>query len=114
MPSPLFCCASIEPYRPQRLDHEPKFTQFLTWAAFPREASIEPSLANPDDDWTRDCPPFAVQLVKQVNFGALESKRYFIPNHPVDFIEVPEKKLIEANFQKLNTYVQTLMGRWHI
>jgi hypothetical protein len=51
-------------------------------------------------------------LVKQVNYGPIESKRYFIVNEGADaekaFIEVPEKWLIDANFQKLNAYVKNL------
>jgi hypothetical protein len=50
-------------------------------------------------------PPFAVQLVRQVNYGPLESKRYFIPakNGENVFVEVVEDDLIQANFQKLNS-----------
>lgn len=50
-------------------------------------------------------PPYAVQLVRQVNYGPLESKRYFIPVEGKDeaFIEVVEDDLIQANFQKLNS-----------
>lgn len=49
-------------------------------------------------------PSFAVQLVRQVNFGPLESKRYFIPLSAATdaFKEVTESDLIRANFQKLN------------
>ncbi|KAK4617894.1 hypothetical protein CLAFUW4_11987 [Fulvia fulva] len=49
-------------------------------------------------------PPFAVQLVRQVNFGPLESKRYFIPTAGQDgpFKEITEGDLVHANFQKLN------------
>lgn len=49
-------------------------------------------------------PDFAVQLVRQVNYGPLESKRYFVPNGSNDggFIEISEDDLIQANFQKLN------------
>ncbi|KAJ9144229.1 hypothetical protein NKR23_g6238 [Pleurostoma richardsiae] len=51
-------------------------------------------------------PPFAVQLVRQVNYGPLESKRYFIPTEGEEneFVEVVEDELIRANFQKLNSY----------
>ncbi|KAK8088429.1 MFS multidrug transporter [Apiospora hydei] len=51
-------------------------------------------------------PPFAIQLVRQVNYGSLESKRYFAPTSasPSEFVEVAEDDLIQANFQKLNSY----------
>ena len=49
--------------------------------------------------------PYAVQLVRQVNYGPLEFKRYFVPakGKEDEFIEVNEGELIAANFQKLNT-----------
>ncbi|KAK4868510.1 hypothetical protein LT330_006712 [Penicillium expansum] len=53
--------------------------------------------------------PYAVQFVRQVNFGAIEAKRYFIP-HPeangdrAEFVEITEQDLIAGNFQKLNSY----------
>lgn len=52
-------------------------------------------------------PPFAIQLVQQVNYGPLESKRYFVPveGNEAEFIEIREQDLIQANFQKLNAYV---------
>jgi hypothetical protein len=48
---------------------------------------------------------YAVQLVRQVNFGPLESKRYFIPVEVTEelFREVSEDDLIRANFQKVNS-----------
>ncbi|KAI3560801.1 hypothetical protein IWW34DRAFT_779075 [Fusarium oxysporum f. sp. albedinis] len=51
-------------------------------------------------------PPYVVQLVRQVNYGPLESKRYFIPTDGTesDSVEVIENDLIQANFQKVNTY----------
>ena len=54
-------------------------------------------------------PPYAVQFVRQVNFGAIEAKRYFIPRKEesgaqTGFVEVTEQDLIAANFQKLNSY----------
>lgn len=98
---PLFCCSSIRPYRPQHLAHESKFTSFVTWASFPTESRI---------DYAANLrvihAPFAIQLVRQVNYGPLESKRYFIPHTDTEdiFNEVVEDDLIQANFQKLNAY----------
>lgn len=100
MSSPIFCCAAIRPFRPQHLSHESKFISFVTWAAFPRESTLgdvlNVDIAN---------APFAMQLVRQVNYGPLESKRYFIPREGTGnaFDEVDEEDLVQANFQKLNT-----------
>jgi len=53
-----------------------------------------------------DSSAYAVQVVRQVNFGPLESKRYFLATKDldggVDFHEVTEGDLIEANYEKLN------------
>ncbi|PNP49969.1 hypothetical protein THARTR1_09300 [Trichoderma harzianum] len=75
----LFCCSSIRPYRPKRLDHERKFDNFMQWA---KSASAEP-----DDD------------------SSFLSVRYFATvNDGVEFAEVGESDLIAANFEKLNSY----------
>ncbi|KAH8680339.1 hypothetical protein BGZ61DRAFT_535409 [Ilyonectria robusta] len=103
--SSLFCCSDIKPYRPQYLSYETMFTTFMHWAAFPRQAS--PSGGDDVKVDLIDHPPsFAVQLVRQVNYGPLESKRYFIPveGKANEFVEVLENDLIQANFQKLNSY----------
>jgi hypothetical protein len=102
--SSLFCCESIKPYRPQYLLHQQKFSSFIDWASYPRDASLcggEVGMAS----FAELDPPFAVQLVRQVNYGPLESKRYFIPakNGENVFVEVVEDDLIQANFQKLNS-----------
>ncbi|KAF4993516.1 hypothetical protein FGRMN_6445 [Fusarium graminum] len=95
----LFCCSGIEPYRPQYLTHQSKFNNFMAWASFPKESS-------PDGIWPDTTPSYAVQLVRQVNFGRLESKRYFVPTdqNETSFVEITEHDLIQANFQKANTY----------
>ncbi|KAI1373537.1 hypothetical protein F4677DRAFT_218504 [Hypoxylon crocopeplum] len=107
--SSLFCCGSAKPYKPGYLDHEAKFNSFMDWAVFPRESS----LATGDEDGGNDKtslitikPKFVVQLVRQVNYGPLESTRYFasVEGQAEAFIEVTESDLIEANFQKLNSY----------
>ena len=48
---------------------------------------------------------FVVQLVRQVNYGPLESKRFFVKTTgaAVDFSEVTEQDLITANYQKVNS-----------
>lgn len=48
-----------------------------------------------------------VQVVRQVNFGSLESKRYFVSTPSsagsVSFREITENDLIQANYEKLNS-----------
>lgn len=98
--SALFCCSSIQGYRPQRLQHEDKFTKFMAWANFPTTSS--PSCEG--TDLNALSTPFVVQLVRQVNYGPLESKRYFaFVSGSEGFVEVVEDDLIRANFQKLNS-----------
>ncbi|KAL7905799.1 hypothetical protein GGI35DRAFT_123535 [Trichoderma velutinum] len=94
----LFCCSSIQPYRPQRLDHERKFDKFMQWAKF---SSAEPN----DGSSFLASADYVVQLVKQVSYGPQESVRYFTTaNDGIGFAEVNEKDLIAANFEKLNSY----------
>lgn len=99
----LFCCDAAQPYWPQYLNHEPKFSTFTTWAAYPKTPS--PSGNKVDLDELK--PAYVVQLVRQVNYGGLESKRYFAKVEGQDeaFVEVTEDDLIQANFQKLNSWV---------
>lgn len=82
----------------------------MAWASFPKDSS--PGEAN----MSKITPPFAVQLVRQVNFGPLESKRYFIPTDATEdnFVEITENDLIQANFQKVNTYVTSYAGSSHL
>ncbi|KID97445.1 MFS multidrug transporter, partial [Metarhizium majus ARSEF 297] len=101
----IFCCSEIRPYRSQYLSHEGMFTSFMSWAAFPRQSARD-STGETKTDLVHLAPPFAAQLVRQKNYGPLESKKYFIPVQGTtgDFVEVVEDDLIQANFQKLNTY----------
>jgi len=103
--SSIFCCNSIKPYRPARLLHEDKFTAFAAWAEFPKESSPSTTDGDKKIDLVALKPPYAIQLVRQVNYGPLESKRYFIPQEDGDdrFVEVTEDDLIQANFKKLNS-----------
>ena len=96
--SSIFCCTSVAPYKNRRLDHESKFDSFMSWA---KTAGTVSSLDSSDID-----APYAVQFVRQVNYGPVESKRYFVPSSSGDlFNEIDEGHLIRANFKKLNTYV---------
>ncbi|TGO51704.1 hypothetical protein BOTNAR_0346g00020 [Botryotinia narcissicola] len=106
----LFCCDSPESFRPQKLTHQQKFTSFEAWADYPRSSSVT-SVTIPHDSEVDSNPitpitPYAIQFVRQVNYGPLESKRYFIPDETSsgDFIEITEQHLIQANYQKLNSY----------
>jgi hypothetical protein len=98
----IFCCSNLQPFRPTRTDHEAKFTSFLGWAKFPRVAAVNPAAGAESlqhSNW-----PYAIQLVKQVNYGPLESKRYFVPlGGDAEFKEITERDLIEANFAKVNS-----------
>ncbi|OGM44668.1 hypothetical protein ABOM_007477 [Aspergillus bombycis] len=102
IPTPIFCCTHITPYRPQILGQESKFNEFLEWAHWTVTSEV-----SSDYDASSTVPEYAVQLVKQVNYGPLEGRRYFIPRRDLsgaEFIEVSEQWLIEKNFQKLNSY----------
>jgi hypothetical protein len=101
--STIFCCSSIQPFKPRTLSHEPKFRTFMAWAAHPTSATVASDA--PDASGVT----FAIQVVKQVNYGPLESKRYFVLRGE-EFVEVDEKWLVDANFEKLNTYVG-IVGR---
>jgi hypothetical protein len=82
----------------------------MDWAGFPKTSS---SGNNTGDAMTISemNPSYAVQIVRQVNYGPLESKRYFIAvREKADepFLEVTERDLIEANYEKLNSFVFSL------
>ncbi|KAJ0134625.1 FAS1 domain-containing protein [Fusarium oxysporum f. sp. albedinis] len=101
----VFCCDAVEPYRPQYLSHQAKFNKFMSWALLPVISTPENG-DGASHDLIQLSPPYVVQLVRQVNYGPLESKRYFIPTDGTesDSVEVIENDLIQANFQKVNTY----------
>lgn len=102
----IFCCSSILPYRPKALDHEQKFEAFMHW-----DSALRSSLLNTVKSSANlslgSSLSYVVQVVCQVNYGPLESKRYFSKategDGKEDFCEVTEKDLIDANYQKLNS-----------
>ncbi|TID19421.1 mfs multidrug transporter [Venturia nashicola] len=97
----LFCCSAPQPYRPQTLSHEAKFRTFMKWASFPTESTVQCEKKPADLS-----NPFVIQLVRQINFGAIERKRYFLIDEANDtFLEITEADLIEANYEKLNAWV---------
>ena len=64
----------------------------MTWSSKNPDASVQQ-----EQNLDELRPAYAVQLVRQVNFGPLESKRYFVP------ADAQSEELIQANFQKLNS-----------
>lgn len=99
MTTPIFCCASIEGFKNRTIDHEDKFRKFLAWAKFPKNSELDIA-ATPSSAGTA----YAIQVVRQVNYGPIDFKRYFLidaAGHGVT--GVSEKVLIDSNFQKLNT-----------
>jgi hypothetical protein len=77
----------------------------MTWATFPASSSISAE-GSEGLKTAAHVPHFAVQLVRQINYGPLESIRYFIPMAgEVAFAEVSEADMLAANFQKVNSYV---------
>jgi hypothetical protein len=104
--STIFCCPGAKPYKNRAISEESKFRNFITWAE-----SINESEVHSDDLPTPISVSFAVRVIRQVNFGPLESKRYFIHSGENSgdkaFVEVTEQWLIDANFQKLNAQVDS-------
>ena len=84
--------------------HELKFITFIQWGQFPRESGSPQEIGNRLEDLQF---PFVIQLVQQVNYGAVESKRYFVRTDGAEgqsgFTELTEQDLILANYQKLNS-----------
>jgi hypothetical protein len=101
--SAIFCCSSISPYRPRQLDHEAKFGAFLRWAAL-QTTSLVPG----DGPSLVSSVPYAIQLVRQINYGPQESIIYFVPTSDGSgFTEATEDELLKSNFEKLNSYLIT-------
>ncbi|KAI2623126.1 hypothetical protein GGR54DRAFT_638370 [Hypoxylon sp. NC1633] len=93
----VFCCMAIQPYRPVRVDQEHRFKAFMDWAS-----STASSQASDEQTSVSDAP-YAIQIVRQINYGPQESIRYFIPSRP-NYVEATEDELVQANFEKLNSY----------
>ncbi|KAF2812416.1 uncharacterized protein BDZ99DRAFT_266245 [Mytilinidion resinicola] len=104
--SSIFCCSQVGPYKSRFLNHESKFQEFVQWAAFPAASSVEEQkdvvLLLSELGY-----PYVVQVVRQVNYGPIESKRYFVVTKGKDgkepFVEVTEDHLIQGNYEKLNS-----------
>lgn len=102
----IFCCPlGPKPYRPQFISHEAKFQAFLRWMPAAQEAPTSGTTEG-KRILSDDSSAYAVQVVQQVNYGPLESKRYFVSGDGesrTNFYEIMEGDLIEANFEKLNS-----------
>ncbi|KAH8746886.1 hypothetical protein BGZ57DRAFT_1011139 [Hyaloscypha finlandica] len=83
--SAIFCCLSISPYRPR---HVGSSTTRLTLG---------------DSSSLVSSAPYAIQLVRQINYGPQESIRYFVPASN-GFAEATENDLLNSNFHKVNSY----------
>jgi hypothetical protein len=117
MASTIFCCSQIKPYpRRTSTDHDHKFNPFIEAGLTSIEA---PTIicSSADDDLKAAAlseeRSFAIQLVRQVNYGPLESTRYFTPSPESAastsvaesrYIELSEEDLIATNFTKVNSY----------
>jgi hypothetical protein len=101
----IFCCSSFEPFKPRIIDNEAKFKAFLNWARALQANSLRTVLNAPRDLQLSGGSCFVVQVVRQVNYGPLESKRYFAKteSRDVPFNEVTETDLINANYEKVNS-----------
>ncbi|EQB46851.1 hypothetical protein CGLO_14069 [Colletotrichum gloeosporioides Cg-14] len=110
--SALLCCESLKPYKALHTDHEVRFTQFMAWAKDSQPTVIE---ATPKIDSSNRIPLYAIQLVRQVNYGPLESKRYFVnfADCTHSYVEVAEDFLIQISFQKVNSYGTSLSSSFH-
>ncbi|KAF4817272.1 hypothetical protein CGCTS75_v012400 [Colletotrichum tropicale] len=108
----LLCCESLKPYKALRTDHEVRFTQFMAWANDGQPTVIAEASKI---DGSNRIPLYAIQLVRQVNYGPLESKRYFVKfaDYTHSYVEGAEDFLIQCNFQKVNSYGTSLSSSLH-
>lgn len=85
----VFCCKQTFFYKPTHTDHEDLFKSFIEF-----ENNGKIPLPTRDDQR-------GLQVVKQVNFGPIEEKRYFaLPG----FEEVSENEFNEMGYKRLNSF----------
>ncbi|KAF2808302.1 uncharacterized protein BDZ99DRAFT_51551 [Mytilinidion resinicola] len=85
--SAIFCCSAITPYPPRQLDHEAKFGAFIRWTGIQTTSSVLV-----DSSSLVSGAPYAIQPVRQINYGPQESIRYFVPaSNGADFAEATEE-----------------------
>lgn len=101
----IFCCSSVKPYRPAVLQHEAKFSIFITWAKSSLSSSIDDSINVSELPNASSVSCFVIQVVCQVNYGLIEWKNYFakVEDFTSPFRQVSEDDLIAANYMKLNS-----------
>jgi hypothetical protein len=101
----IFCCSSFDPFKPRIIDNEAKFKAFLSWAPTTKATSVGTVSNGPRDLPLGKSSCFVIQVVRQVNYGPLESKRYFAKaaGMAVPFNEVTEQDLINTNYEKVNS-----------
>ena len=79
---PIFCCDNAKPYtRPIRTDHDGKFNPFIKAAFDTTATGFNPSAAGSSSSEPSAAQyPHVIQVVKQVNYGPVEPKRFFAPH----------------------------------
>lgn len=99
----IFCCPNMKPYRPTRTDQEAKFTSFLSWSKS-KSSNATFEISSGDSSLLEAPTSFVIQVVRQINHGSIEFKRYFALEAASNtFQEFTEEDLIQANFEKLNS-----------
>ena len=102
----IFCCSQVSPFRARIIDNEARIRAFLGWVKSLDDTP--PSGIASYIPWDSEST-YVIQVARQVNYGTLEWKRYFVlistPAGTTTFHEVKEQDLIDANFAKVNAYV---------
>jgi hypothetical protein len=96
---------------PIRTEAEARFDEFIGWAKSITDSGDDTGTGTGAAAGIGADAPYAVQLVRQRNFGPLESKRYFVPatgGAGDGFVEVTERDLVSANFAKIDSLVRSL------
>ncbi|KAL4244108.1 hypothetical protein ABKN59_010734 [Abortiporus biennis] len=97
--STLFCCTAREQYKPRTVVHESTLNSFVKWSKFPKQ-----SICESDEATLRELNQnvdYVIELLRQIDFGSEESRRYFLvmkgPDEP--FVEVM-KEFVDAEGYK--------------
>ncbi|KAI0789185.1 hypothetical protein C8Q75DRAFT_766887 [Abortiporus biennis] len=69
--STLFCCTAREQYKPRTVVHELTLNSFVGWSKFPKQSICESDELNQNVD-------YVIELLRQIDFGPEESRRYFL------------------------------------
>jgi len=98
--SNILVALDLVPYKNIRTDHEGKFSNFLVFMGRPELAKSS----------QLDRSAYAIQLVSQVDRGAVLSKRYFVSAalcgeaESVEFKEVNESEIAALGLEKCNSF----------